>query len=163
MNFVKLLAITAIAVALTGCGDSKPPKSAELPTPKVTASSQLDKFGPEGLVSATQPGWHSQNPRKFPEWFMVDFQSPREVPLLGLLPQDGQSARAPKAIRVEMSNDGNSWSEAASSDNACTPNAPEGWVNITFPKPVTTRYLKIVILSNCGDPNLVTVRGLRFK
>lgn len=155
MRFFKLLAITTIAIGLTGCGDSKPPK--------ITASSQLEKYGPEGLLSATQPGWHSESPRKFPEWVMVDFQASREVPLVGLLMQDGGGSRAPKAIRIEISNDGNSWSQAASSDNACSPNTPDGWSNINFAKPVTTRYLKIVILSNCGDPGLVTFRGLRFK
>ena len=156
------MTITTIVIALTGCGDSKPPKAVELPAPKITASSQLEKYGPEGLLSAAQPGWHSQNPRKFPEWVMVDFQAPREVRLLGLLAQDGNPTRAPKAIHVEISNDGNSWSQAAVADDACSPNTQDGWSEIKFAKPVTARYLKIVILSNCGDPGLVTFRGLRF-
>ncbi len=162
MHFFKLLTITTIVIALTGCGDSKPPKTVELPTSKVTASSQLDNMGPEGLLSATQPGWHSASPPKFPEWVMVDFQVHREVRFLGLLQQDGIPTRAPKAIRVEMSNDGNSWSQVAGSDDACSPNKPDGWSNIDFAKPATGRYLKIVILSNCGDLGLVTFRGLRF-
>ena len=162
MHFYKILTITATIIALTGCGDSKPLKAVELPTPKITASSQLEKYGPEGLLSATQPGWHSSNPPKFPERVMVDFQVSREVRLLGLLPQDGNPTRAPKSIHVEISNDGNSWSQAATSGDACSPNTPDGWSEIKFAKPVTARYLKIVILSNCGDPGLVTFRGLRL-
>lgn len=162
MRFFGWLATTTMLLALTGCGDSKPPKTVELPTPKVIASSQLDNMGPEGLLSAMQPGWHSANPHKLPEWVMVDFQAPREVRRLGLLPQDGNPTRSPKAIRVEISNDGNSWSQAAGSDDACSPNMPDGWWNLDFAKPATGRYLKIVILSNCGDPGLVTFRGLRF-
>lgn len=162
MNFLKLFTITIIVIALTGCGDSKPPKTVELPTPKVTASSQSEKYGPEGLLLAMPPGWHSENPPKFPESLTVDFQSPREVRSLGLLQQEGQPARAPKAIRIEISDDGKSWTEVAGSDDACSPNTPDGWSNINFAKPVTIRYLKVIIFSNCGDPQFLTLRGLRF-
>jgi hypothetical protein len=136
--------------------------SGGLQTPKLTASSQLEKYGPEGLLSATQPGWHSTSPPRFPEWVMVDFQAPREVRSLELLPQDRVPERAPKVIRVEISPDGNTWRRVADSDNACSPNTPDGWSRVNFAKPATGRYLKISILSNCGDPGLVTFRGLRF-
>ena len=172
MNASKLLSFTAALVVLTGCSDSNNmPKSQALKatkaseqsqTIKLTASSQHDKFGPEGLVTATQPGWHSAYPPKYPESLTVDFLSPREIKSLGLLPQDGQAARAPKALRIEISSDGNSWKPVAESDNACPRKTPDGWSNIVFPKPAIGRYVKLTILSNCGDKELLTLRGLRF-
>ena len=140
---------------------ASPPAGGQLPA-RVTASSQLEPYGPDGLLASTPPGWHSANPPRYPEWVMVDFQASRQIRSLGLLPQNGHPERAPKLIRVEVSADGNAWTSAAGSDNACLPNTADGWSNIDFPKPATGRYLKITILSNCGDPNLVTFRGLRF-
>lgn len=162
MHFFNLLTITTIVIALTGCGDSKPPKGAELSALRNTASSQLGKYTPEGLLSAAQPGWHAQNPRKFPEWVMVGFQVPREVQFQRLLPQDGNLTRAPKARHVEISNDGHFWLQSAASDDVCSPNTQNGWSEIKFVKPVTARYLKIAILSDRCDPGLVTFRGLKF-
>ena len=131
--------------------------------PQSTASSQFGDYGPAGLLAATQPGWHAVQPPKCPESLTLDLRTRREIRLLGLLPQDGLPARAPKAIRVEISDDGNSWTAVAGSDDACAPNTPDGWSNIHFAKPVTTRYLRVIILSNCGDAQLLTLRGLRFE
>lgn len=162
VRFSKCLLITTIVFALAGCGDSEPGKAGKLPsTPKVTASSQLGELGPQGLFSNTAPGWHSERPPKFPESLTVDFQTLREIKHVGILQQEGQPARAPKALRIEISNDGNSWTQLAGSDNACSPNMPDGWFNIDFSKPYTGRYLKVIIFSNCGDAQLLTLRGLR--
>jgi len=173
----------ALILVLSGCGDSdntrttrapgepaseaatkgKDPVKTEPPkTPKITASSQKNEFGAAGLLAATPPGWHSGQPPKYPESLTVDFQSSREVKSLGLLMQEGQPARAPKAVRIEISDDGKSWTSVAGSNNACSPNMPDGWSNIDFAKGVTSRYLKVIIFSNCGDPQLLTLRGLRF-
>lgn len=162
MYFLKLFSITAVVMALTGCGDSESGKAGESSsTPKVTASSQLGEFGPQGLLSATSPGWHSEQPPKFPESLTVDFQTSREIKFLGLLQQEGQPARAPKALRIDISTDGNLWTQVVGSDNACSPNMPDGWSNINFPVPQTGRYLKLIIFSTCGDKQLLTLRGLR--
>jgi hypothetical protein len=183
MHFVKLLLIISVLGALSSCGDSDNtrttrapgesaavaasrdadfPKSAEASkTPKLSSSSKSGDLGPGGLLLATPPGWHSEQPPRFPESVTVDFQAPRQIKFLGLLRQEGQPGRAPKAVRIEISNDGMAWTAAAGSDNACSPNMPEGWSNIDFAKPVFGRYLKLVIFSNCGDPQLLTLGGLR--
>jgi hypothetical protein len=129
---------------------------------RVTASSQLDKYGPEGLLAAAQPGWHAGSPPIYPEWVMVEFPLPREIKSLGILPQDDNAARAPKAIHIEMSTNGRIWNFVAAGDNTCAPKTPDGWSRFSFPKPVTTRYLRISIVSNCGEASLLTFRGLRF-
>jgi hypothetical protein len=64
-------------------------------------------------------------------------------------------------VRIEISNDGKTWAPVGGSDDTCTPNESDGWVNIDLAKPVTTQYLKIVIDSNCGDSGFFTFRGLR--
>ena len=130
--------------------------------PKFTVTSQLDNYGPEGLGDSAQPGWHAARPPNYPESITVDLRTRRQIRLVGLLRQDGLPARAPKALGVEISDDGNSWTPVAGSDDACAPNTPDGWSNINFAESVTTRYVKVIIFSNCGDPELLTLRGLRF-
>lgn len=127
----------------------------------LTASSQSADLGPQGLFSAVPPGWHSSQPPKFPETVTVDFGDSRQLRYLGLLQQEGQPERAPKALRVEMSNDGNTWVPVAGADDACKANMPDGWFNIDFSRPSSGRYLRVVIFTNCGDAYLLTVRGLR--
>jgi len=162
MHFLKLLSITAVAIVLAGCGDSNDCKAGESSsTPKVTAGSQLGELGPQGLFDAVQPGWHSAQPAKYPESLTVDFQIPREVQFIGLLQQEGQPTRAPKSLRIEISSDGKTWTAVGGSENACAPNIPDGWFNIDLAKPITAQHMKIVIFSNCGDAQLLTLRGLR--
>lgn len=163
MKFNTLVVAAFVLVAVTGCGDSndstKPVASRSL---ILTASSQMGDYGPQGLFDAVQPGWHSAQPAKYPESLTVDFRAPREVKFIGLLQQEGQPARAPKSLRIEISSDGKTWTAVGGSDNACAPNKPDGWVNIDLAKPITAQHMKIVIFSNCGDAQLLTLRGLRI-
>lgn len=130
--------------------------------PRVTASSQQRTYGPEGLVAAASPGWQSASPPDYPEWIMVDFRTSREVRRLGLLAQDDGWSRAPKAIRVESSEDGRNWDPQIASEIPCAPNADDGWLNLILRRVATGRYLRLVVLDNCGDPAAVALRGLRF-
>lgn len=131
--------------------------------PDITASSQLENYGPQSLLAQISPGWHSERNPKYPQSITVDFHKQREIQLLGLLPQEEKTDRAPKVISIEVASDGELWEPVAGSDNACISNAAEGWHDISFAKPVKTRYLKISIFSNCGDPSLLTLKGLKIK
>ena len=129
--------------------------------PRVTVSSQYEQFGPEGLMTFQRPGWLSAKSPEYPQWILIDFLGNRDVATIGILVEDGQQPRAPKRIRIESSRDGKSWTTANETEISCTP--PDGsWMNAALRDSVTGRYLKIVILANCGDPDHVTVRGLRF-
>ena len=130
--------------------------------PRVTVSSQHEKFGPEGLMTFQRPGWLSARSPQYPQWILVDFPGIRDVAKIGILIEDGQQPRGPKTIRIESSRDGKAWTTAANdSEIPCT--RPDGnWMNAVLRESVTVRYLKIVILANCGDPDYVAVRGLRF-
>ncbi len=130
---------------------------------KITASSQTENYGPEGVFFSTPPGWHSAQPAKYPETLLVDFKVPQNLQSIGILQQEGQPARAPKALRIEVSNDGTNWNAIAGSDDACKPNLPDGWWDIRLPKSATTRYMKLIVFSNCGDTRLLTIRGLRIN
>jgi hypothetical protein len=140
------------------------PKSVPQPAsaPRVTASSQLQQFGPEGLLASAPPAWHSKSPPDYPEWVMVDFRTSREIRSLGLLPQEQYAERAPKVIRLEFSDDGRKWTPMPAAERPCALDPADSWSNLKLPSPARSRYLKIYILSNCGDPSLVTVRGFRF-
>lgn len=167
MHTLKSLSFIATIAILTGCSDSNNAPKSQAPemagTAKLTASSQYGQFGPEGLMTAAQPGWHAEYPPKYPESLTVDLRSLREIKSLGLLPQDGHDTRAPRALRIEISSDGNSWKPVAESDNACPRKTSDGWSNIEFAKPEMGRYVKLTIFSNCGDKELLTLRGLRFS
>lgn len=162
-KFCTIALISTAAAIFAGC-DSSEQSVNNIEATKafiVTASSQLQDYGPQGLFEAVQPGWHSATPPTYPESLMVDFMTPQKVKFIGLLQQDGLPARAPKSLRIEASSDGKTWTEVGGSDDACVPNKPDGWVKIDLAKPITTQYMKIVIFSNCGDTPLLTLRGLR--
>ncbi|OGX03231.1 MAG: hypothetical protein A3G87_05345 [Omnitrophica bacterium RIFCSPLOWO2_12_FULL_50_11] len=153
--------VLVIAVCiLAGCSDgsvSKPPNTI------VTASSQQDNsdLGPQGLLLAKAPGWHSQSSPSYPQFITVDFGAAQSMRRIGLLPQVGQPSRGPKAVTIEVSEDGKSWRSVGNAVDACVPNAVDGWFDINLSSEVTSRYLRLRILSNCGAPDLLTLQGLR--
>jgi hypothetical protein len=161
MNVNQLLVSVFVLAAATGCGQSDVATKPVASKPVITASSKTGEFGPQGLFDAAQPGWHSAQPPKYPESLTLDFGSPRQVKLIGLLGQDGQPARAAKALRIESSSDGKAWTAVGGSENACASNKPDGWFDVDLANSITTQYLRIVIFSNCGDATLLTLRGLR--
>jgi hypothetical protein len=176
MRFNYLLSVTAALSILTACGDSgrtAPPSATGTPgtttpasndaKPTVSARSLSPEFGPEGLFTAKAPGWHAVRPPKYPEMLSIDFGAPREVRIVGLLAQVGQPKRSPKALRIETSDDGAAWIPVAGSDDACTPNVKGGWHDIQFVRPAKGRYLRLVVFSNCGDGELLTLLGLRVQ
>lgn len=131
--------------------------------PSIEASSQLKNYGPQGLLLQMQPGWHTEQNPKYPQTLNIDLHEARLLGTIGLLPQDGNSARAPKSIRIKVSNDGKSWVTAVKSDDVCVANSPNGWHNVKLAKQVKVRFLEIKILANCGDPDFLTLRGLRIE
>ena len=128
----------------------------------IIASSVHEQFGPEGVLKAKQPGWHAQRPPAYPESLTVDFKESKALKSVSVLRQDGFPARAPKAFRIEVSDDAKNWVYAAETADACAPNTAEGWWNMTFPKQVVARHVRVVITSNCGDTQFLTLRGLQF-
>ena len=136
-------------------------KSQSALPPRLTASSQLPQTGPEGLM--VLKGWQSASPPDYPEWLLVDFQESRAISLIGVLAAKDNQRRAPRILRIESSDDGRNWSTQAASEIPCAPNADDGWLNLGLLSIAKGRYLKIVILANCGDPGFVAIRGLRFK
>ncbi|WP_137938174.1 discoidin domain-containing protein [Chitinivorax sp. B] len=173
MKLSLLFVISAFVVIMGGCdsndaGQASKNENLAQPQPKadgptISASSQTAELGPAGLMQATKPGWHSDQPPKFPEYITVDLHASKAVGTVGLLQQEGQPKRGPKALRIEVSSDGNEWTPVAGADDACQPNAKDGWTDVTLSKPATARYVKVVVFSNCGDPHLLTIRGLRIS
>lgn len=131
--------------------------------PKVTATSQYVQYGPQGLFSASEPGWHAELQPKYPQALSVDFHESKSFSEIGLLSQDNLTVRAPKNIRINVSDDGKTWVTAATSEDSCAANTADGWHNVKFAQGVKARYLQIEIFSNCGDPGLLTLRGLRIQ
>ncbi len=130
--------------------------------PRVTASSQ-QQLGPEGLLASVAPGWQSQSPPDYPEWIIVDFQASREIASLGLLPEEDHVDRAPKVIRLEFSDDAKKWTPMPAAERPCALDPKSNWSILKLPAVRKSRYVKIYILDNCGDPAMVTIRGLRFE
>jgi hypothetical protein len=127
----------------------------------ISASSTLQDFGPGGVLSANQPGWHSQKPPKFPEWVQLDFNQKQSFTKLSLLPQDGFPDRGPKRLQIQVSDDGKTWTTAGTIDNAC--GEVNRWKSLDVGKTVDTTHVRLLIESNCGSQELLTFRGLRFE
>ncbi|MCB2263906.1 MAG: discoidin domain-containing protein [Candidatus Thiosymbion ectosymbiont of Robbea hypermnestra] len=131
--------------------------------PKIVASSTLDNYGPFGLLSSVQPGWHAEKNPAYPQKIAIDFKEMRLISQVGLLPQDRHTIRMPKAITINTSVDGKSWVNVATFDNVCVANVPGNWHNFELPNQVETQFLEIEILANCGDPDFLTLRGLKVE
>lgn len=132
--------------------------------PSVKASSQLREYGPEGLFMEVPPGWHAEQNPKYPQFLNIDLQEIKFFGSISFLPQDPTvAARSPKSIHVKASDDGKSWTSVAASDDVCVANSPGGWHNFKLPNQVKTRFLEIEIMANCGDPNFLTLRGLKIE
>jgi hypothetical protein len=172
---VRLSVLVVALYFIAGCSNnSKESKTAgpvaeksgtPIPTTAVTVTASSlhpnAELGPQGLWSAKAPGWHSQPGTTYPQVITSDLSTPRVMHRIGLFPQEGQLARAPKAVEIEVSEDGYTWRPIGSTADACQPNTTDGWYDINLPSEITSRYLRLRILSNCGDPNLLTLQGLR--
>ena len=128
---------------------------------KITASSQLLNYSPEGLLSAREPGWHSISNPKYPQWIKIQFSTSMYISEVGLLPQQGLPERAPKTIVVEGSNDGINWFFMTKSDALCVSNS-QVWSQSKFNQAMAS-WIRINILENCGSPDLITLRGVYIK
>ena len=137
--------------------------AAKSAAPSVTSSSHSERMEAGGVLQPASAGWQSAGPPDYPEWLLVDFHTSREVRLIAMRAQDNQQARAPQILRIESSEDGKLWLPQAASEIPCAPNTDEGWLNLGLLNVAKGRYLKIVILANCGATDFVAIRGLRFK
>lgn len=129
----------------------------------IKASSQLDHLGPQKLLSSIGPGWHAKTPVEYPQVLTINLNKKRKINGLSFLPQDGYKKRAPKEIKIMASNDGKDWSNVGGAENICQSNSENGWHKFLLNKPTQVRFLKVEITANCGDPNYLTLKGLRFE
>jgi hypothetical protein len=148
---------------LANCGDPDLLTLRGLRIAGIRASSQFQQYGPEGLFAQSEPGWHAERNPAFPQTIDVDFHVPQVMHNIEFLPQDGSALRAPKVVRIKVSNDGKSWTAAANSDDVCGAKGADGWHDMNFDQAVTARFLEVEILANCGDPDFLTLRGLRIN
>ncbi|MBV9484225.1 MAG: discoidin domain-containing protein [Acidobacteria bacterium] len=135
-------------------------------TPSVTvirasASSVLDSYGPEGLFWSVDPGWHAARNPSYPQILNVDFGESRSFSELSFEPQDGLPQRMPKEVRIKTSNNGTDWTQMASATNLCAWDGRRSRVKIS--QSVQAKFLQIEILSNCGDPDFLTLKGLAVE
>lgn len=131
--------------------------------PEVTASSQYDNFGPYNLLLDKNPPWHAERPPKYPQTLSIDLGKVKAFRSIGFLPQDGAKDRAPNRIRIFASKDGKSWVHLTGTQSICKANAPDGWHEVRLDKKIKARFLVINIKSNCGNPDLLTLKGLRIE
>ena len=128
---------------------------------RIAASCTLDRYGPEGLLQVSEPGWHCQSPQ-YPEWVRFDFRAPVRFSRLSLLPQSTRADRGPKDVVIEESPDGMKWQTAGKSTAPCGVDS-EVWRTLPVGKVVSASHIRLKILSNCGAPGLLTLRGVRFE
>ncbi len=132
-----------------------------VPAATITTSSVHDRYNASGILNAAEPGWHAARQPPYPQWVAIELEQARQFDRISLLPQDTYSVRGPKTVDVEVSADGSSWSKITTIENACE--GPENrWRTFPLGRSVETRWLRLLIRSNCGDPELLTFRGLKL-
>lgn len=132
--------------------------------PSIVATSVLGEYGPEGLFMQIPPGWHAEINPVYPQALKIDFKKIKSFDSIYFLPQDtALISRSPKKIRIKISDDEQTWAEVLSSTDVCTPNEPDGWHKFNLPRKFYARYVKVEILANCGDPEFLTLLGLKVE
>ena len=128
----------------------------------VQASSVHENLGPEGLLSAGNPGWHAAVPVQFPQQLGVEFKSARLIRNISMLSQTGEPSRAPKKLTIEFKQDNSTWKEAFNGELDCGAYRDETWQKLERFDEFEAKHLRITMHSNCGHPQLLTLKGLSF-
>ena len=129
---------------------------------RIQASSQHMQHGPEGLLHSRAPGWHSAISPDFPQQLELDFGFFRVFQDVSFLAQAGEPKRAPKLVAIESINQHGDWVTLTKTQLNCE-NDSEVWQTVSLPQMVRLRLMRITIYSNCGDTQLLTLRGLAFE
>ncbi|WP_459853478.1 discoidin domain-containing protein [Humidesulfovibrio idahonensis] len=130
--------------------------------PAISVTSILKDFNGDGLLASTEPGWHSQEKQSYPQAVTIDFKKNKHIERVDFLPQDRFLERMPKHVKIETSADGIKWTNSGNYSNICASDSVDGWHEEKLPNAVDARVLRVVIYSNCGDQNLLTLRGIRI-
>ena len=131
--------------------------------PTVKASSTLGSFGPYGLLTAAQPGWHAERRPDYPQTLDIDLSEVKTFRKMLLLPQDGLLSRMPGSFEVSIKSEAGDWLQVGHFDGLCNVTTEDGWHEAVLDKPRSARFVRLVISRNCGDPEFLTLRGLRFE
>ena len=135
----------------------EPEIAREVPSARIDQSSVFDAGG---LLHARE--WHSALHAPFPQWVKFQLNAPFRMQRISLPPQDGHPEREPKVFRVDTSSDGRRWTPVLSVMNGCD-GAADQWHSYTFEKPLTAHNVRPLFESNCGDRDLITLRGVKFE
>lgn len=132
---------------------------------RVFASSTHREFGPQNLLepasATTLTAWHAAVPPRWPQTVEFVFPKAERLAGVGIMGQPGDLRRGPRAVEVQGSDDGLRWTTLARLADACTTKDFDE-ATIQFP-PTSLRRMKLVLHSNCGDPELLTVYRVRFQ
>lgn len=55
------------------------------------------------------------------------------------------------------------WLQVGHFDSLCDVATEDDWHEAVLDKPRSAQFVRLVILRNCGDPELLTLRGVRFE
>jgi len=133
------------------------------PVPIVKATSRHILYGPEGLFYSKNPGWHASSPSVYPQKLTIDLRDIKQLNSLSFLPQDGNYQRMPNNMIINISKDGNTWEKVALFENVCKSTPIYEWHKVPLLESVDSQYVQIEILNNCGDPDLLTLKGLKIE
>ena len=128
---------------------------------KVSATSVLNNYDASKLTVAGDPGWHAATPAAYPQILDVDLGYVRKVENVYFLPQKELTQRFPHAIAIQASNNKNEWKHLFKGELGCGESSRR-WRTVRMSSEHNIRYMRIYILSNCGDPTYLTLKGLRF-
>jgi hypothetical protein len=119
-----------------------------------------ETYNAAGLLSAAEPGWHVRAD-SLPESVEIAFEQEQTITAMSLLPQDGFPVRGPKRVQLEVAK-ADAWEEVLTVEDAC-PGTVNRWRTFPLDQPLKTSRVRLVVSSNCGDPGLMTIRGLKFE
>ncbi|MEW6269516.1 MAG: discoidin domain-containing protein [Thermodesulfobacteriota bacterium] len=114
----------------------RPERPRTPPKPRVTASTSIEGHPPDGVLDNDPlTSWHSGSVAE-QQWLLLDFRAPRE---LGGLIVDWDREDFPIVYRVELSDDGETWTTAYRSETGTGRRA------YVYLRDAETRYLRLAL------------------
>ncbi|MBF0538536.1 MAG: hypothetical protein HQL03_09830 [Nitrospirae bacterium] len=143
--------------------------TARLELRSVKSSSIFKNLIPDRLLEENKyiNAWHSEEFPVYPQWIEFEFKEKVFFSTLTIMKQTSVShvktfmGRAPKTLVLQTSDDGIAWKNVAYVGDACRKYV-NGRYRAKLTSTVVTRFVRVEIYANCGDPYYVTIQGMNF-
>ena len=108
--------------------------------------------------------WHADRNPEYPVDLVIECDRPEQISGLGLLAQPGRTERlrSPERFLLQGASDPNAWTTLLEVRDSGLDRS-QRWLEWPVETDRPYRLYRLRILSNCGDPHLLTLHKMRLR